>query len=93
MYSNFQTTAYPGDRGGMDSSVITRALIGQSSLRAQPYLFVGRIMDAGMKTFIANCWSLQYRTPTEIHFFCELSLAFETNHSPLYGSMNTMWRL
>ena len=91
MHSNFQVTAYPFDRGGADSSVITRALRGL--LGAQPYLFMGRIMAARIKTFIANRWSLQYRTLTEIHFFCELSLAFETNHSPLYGSMNAKWRL
>jgi hypothetical protein len=92
MHPNFQTTAYPGDRGGADSSVITRALRGQSFLRAQSYRFMGRIMAAGIKTFIANRWSLQYCTPTEIHFFCALSLAFETNGSYSHGSMNTMWR-
>jgi hypothetical protein len=92
MHSNFQMTAYPGDRGGADRSGITRALRGQSFLGAQPYLFMGRIMAARIKTFIANRWSLQYRTHTEIHFFCELSLAFETNHSHSQGSMNTMWR-
>jgi hypothetical protein len=91
MHPNFQTTAYPGDRGGVDSSVITRALRGQSFLRAQSYRFMGRIM-AGMKTFIANRSLLQYRTRTEIHFFCALSLAFETNGSYSHGSMNTMWR-
>jgi hypothetical protein len=92
MHPNFQTTAYPGDTGGGDSSVITRALRGQSFLRAQPYLFIGRIRAAGMKTFIANRSLLQYRTRTEIHFFCALSLAFETNGSYSHGSMNTMWR-
>jgi hypothetical protein len=91
MNPNFQTTAYPGDRGGVDSSVITRALRGQSFLRAQSYRFMGRI-TAGMKTFIANRSLLQYRTRTEIHFFCALSLAFETNGSYSHGSMNTMWR-
>jgi hypothetical protein len=81
MHPNFQTTAYPGDRGGADGSVITRALRGQSFLRAQSYRFMGRIMAAGTKTFIANRWSLQYRTRTEILFFYAQSLAFETNHS------------
>jgi hypothetical protein len=93
MHSNFQTTAYPGDRGGADSSVITRALRGQSFLRPQPHRFAGRIMGAGIKTFIANRWSLQYRTPTEILFFYAQSLAFETNGSYSHGSMNTIWRL
>jgi hypothetical protein len=92
MRPNFQTTAYRGDRGGVGSSVITRALRGQSFLRAQPYLFMRRITAAGMKTFIANRVFLQYRTRTEIHFFCELSLAFETNHSHTPDSMSTMWR-
>jgi hypothetical protein len=93
MHPNFQTTAYRGDRGGVDPSVITRALRGQSFLHAQLHLFVGRIMAAGIKTSIANRWSLQYRTPTEIHFFCALSLAPETNGSYSHGSTKTMWRL
>jgi hypothetical protein len=93
MHPNFKTIAYPGERGGADSSGITRALIGQLSLRAQPRLFVGRIMAAGIKTFIANRSLLQYRTRIEIHFFCALSLAFETNGSYSNGSMDTMWRL
>jgi len=92
MHPNFQTTGYPGDRGGADSSVIT-PLRSQSFLRAQPYRFMGRIMAAGTKTFIANCSLLQYRTRTELHFFCALSLAFETNGSYSHGSMNTMGRL
>jgi hypothetical protein len=87
MHPNFQMAAYPGDRCGTDGSVITPAL------GAQPYLFMGRKTAARIKTFIANHGSLQYRIPTEIHFFCELSLAPETNGSYSHGSMNTMWRL
>jgi hypothetical protein len=94
MHPNFQMTAYPGDRGGADSSVISRALIGQSSSnRWGCARDDGRIMAAAIKAFIANRSLLQYRTRTEIHFFCAQSLALELNRSHSRGSMNMKWRL
>jgi len=72
---------------------MTRALRGQSFSRTRPYLFVGRIMAARIKTFVANRLLPQYRTHTEILFFYAQSLAFETNHLHTHDSMSTMWSL
>jgi hypothetical protein len=91
-----QMTAHPSRTGGPDTGVITRGLRDQSFSRARPHLLVGRIMAPGIKpikTFIANRLFLQYRTRTEIHFFCAQSLAPETNNSYSHGSMSMMWRL
>jgi hypothetical protein len=92
MHPASQTIAHPSNTGGPDTGVMTRSLRGQSFSRARPHLLVGRIMVAGMKTFIANRVLLQYRTRTEIHFFCAQSLAPETNNSPSRGLMNMKWR-
>jgi hypothetical protein len=95
MRPNPQAPAHPSHTGGTDPSVITRALETQSFSRAQPHVFDARIMaprTKAIKSFIANHSFLQYRTRTEFHFFCAQSLAPETIHLPLYGSMNTMWR-
>jgi len=93
MHPNFQTTAYPGDKGGADNSVITCALKGQSFLRAQHHRFVGRIMAAGIETFIANRWSLQYRTGTEFCSSMRSPSHLKRNHSHTPDSMSTMWSL
>jgi hypothetical protein len=88
MHPNSGTTTHPSHTDKVD----TRALVGQSFSRARPHLFVGRIMTAGIKTFIANQPLLQYRTRTEIYSFYAQSLALETNNSQTHGSMKTMWR-
>ena len=95
MRPNSQAPALKSHTGGTHTSVITRALEPQSFSRARPHAFDARIMASAtkaMKTFVANHLFLQYRNRTEILFFYALSLAFETNGSYSYGSMNRMWR-
>jgi hypothetical protein len=95
MHPTSPAPPHPSHKGGPDTSVITRALRGQSFSRARLHPLVGRIIALGIKTiktFIANRVLLQYRTRTEIHFFCAQSLAPETNNSPSRGSMNMKWR-
>jgi hypothetical protein len=91
MRPNPQAPAHTRHTGGIATSGITRALNSQPFSHVRPRLFDGQIMAPGVKTFVANCSFLQYRTRTEI-FFSAQSLALETNNSHSYGSMDTMWR-